>query len=397
MADKNEKKDSGAPKTVSLIAIFVMFFVSMGGTVVTPAMATLAEAFPDYDTTLINTLPQLFIVIASLIMGAFAGKKIKFRTLAILGSLLALIAGVAPAFIDNYWAILGCRAIFGLGLGFLCIMGNNLVVGNYEGDKQAAYLGYGSLFMNAGGIVLQMLGGVLADVSWQTTFYAHLLYIIALVMAFFIPETKTVLVTEKKNKVPLAKAVWAIGILMLIFNMLESPVMMNLSGLFEVRDAGGAAMAATALSIYTVAGCVGGLVFGKVFAKFSRGCLPIMYGCTFLGSAIVLLGESAAVMTVGMVLFGFGFGFCIPTFMAWVGKICVPENSTTGSSVIQAFLYLGAFLSSYWMMLVTQIFGEVVYSSLYIEIAVPLVLFIVFLIFNPYKEKKSAGVDAGSS
>lgn len=113
-----------------------------------------------------------------------------------------------------------------------------------------------------------------------------------------------------------------------------------------------------------------------------------MYLCSLLGAVLVLFGESVALMTVGMLLFGFGFGFCIPTFMAWVGRICVPENTSTGSSVIQAFLYLGAFLSSYWMMLVGGIAGETVYASLWIEIVVCLVLFIVFLVYNPFKGGK---------
>ena len=64
------------------IAILSLYFVSMGFTVVTPAMAKLAAAFPDNNFSLISTLPTLFVVFATLWAGTVAGKKVKYRTLA---------------------------------------------------------------------------------------------------------------------------------------------------------------------------------------------------------------------------------------------------------------------------------------------------------------------------
>ena len=42
--------------------------------------------------------------------------------------------------------------------------------------------------MNGGGIILQMLGGALADVNWQLVFWGHAFGLIGLFMAFFLPE-----------------------------------------------------------------------------------------------------------------------------------------------------------------------------------------------------------------
>lgn len=105
-------------------------------------------------------------------MGRYCGrKKVKYRTLALTGCIIFTVSGTLPAIVGGSFAfILVTRALVGIGLGLMAPLGNALIIGLYEGQKQAAYLGYGTLLMNGGGIVLQMLGGALADVGWKTTF-----------------------------------------------------------------------------------------------------------------------------------------------------------------------------------------------------------------------------------
>ena len=157
---------------IGTAAIMCLFLVSMGFTVVTPAMATLGAHYAGKDVTWISTLPTLFTVIATALAGSVMGKKVKYRTLAIAAGVLYLIGGCAPALFDNYAGMLVCRAILGFGLGLMAPLGNALIVGNYKGQKQASLLGYGTLFMNGGGIILQMLGGALAEMNWQLVFWA---------------------------------------------------------------------------------------------------------------------------------------------------------------------------------------------------------------------------------
>jgi MFS family permease len=97
----------------------------MGAT--TPALASLAAAFPDasYTTiTLINTLPSLTLIIGCLIMGAIAGSKIPFKTAGIFSLAVYLIFGILPAFWHNsIMAILIARALVGFGMGFIAPLG----------------------------------------------------------------------------------------------------------------------------------------------------------------------------------------------------------------------------------------------------------------------------------
>ena len=78
-------------QSISLLAIF---FTSMGVATVSPAMAKLAAQFPSNNYALISTLPTLFIVPTTLWAGAVAGKKIRYRTISLVGILLILIGGI---------------------------------------------------------------------------------------------------------------------------------------------------------------------------------------------------------------------------------------------------------------------------------------------------------------
>ena len=379
---------------IGTAAIMCLFLVSMGFTVVTPAMATLGAHFEGKDITWVSTLPTLFTVLGTALAGSVMGRKMKYRTLAICAGLLYVVGGCAPALFDNYAGMLVCRALLGFGLGLMAPLGNALIVGNYKGQKQASLLGYGTLFMNGGGIILQMLGGALADVNWQLVFWGHAFGLIGLVMAFFLPEpdvpAQTPQAAQSGKKEKMGKAVWVVAILFVVFNVLNYPIMLNISSLFVIRGAGTAAAAATSLSFYTVAGCVAGLVFVTVFKFAKRWCIALGYILCGLGALCVYVGQNAVIMTLGLILIGFGFSTIMPAFFAWVGLI-TPASTVAGAiSICMAFTNLGAFVSSFWLKFLTAVFGENIMSGIMVEIIVFLIIGVIFIIYSPFREKKTA-------
>jgi len=379
--------------TLSTAAILAMFVVQMGYTVVTPAMATLAKHFEGKDISWISTLPTLFVVLATFAAGSLMSRGVKYRTLAIVASLLYFIGGCAPALFDNYAGTLVCRAILGLGIGLINPLGNALVLGLYEGQKQASMLGFGTLFMNAGGIAFQMLGGGLAEINWNLTFWGHAFCAIGLLMAFFLPEPEKVQKTDRTTptikKEKIGSGVFLIAILFLLFNMLNFPIMMNVSILFEMREAGGATAAATALSLFTVAGCVAGFLYGAIFKVAKRWCLTLGYALAGFGAMVIFFGNSAVIMSIGLMMVGFGFSVIMPTFFAWAGLVTPPATVAVAISVILALMNFGGFLSSFWLKFLLAVFGESIHSAIIVEIIVFLATAVVFVIYNPLKEKKA--------
>ena len=377
---------------LGFLAVMSMFLISMGVTVTTPAMAIIAAQFPENNYALVSTLPTLFVVPASLVCGSILGKQLKYRICGIAGSVIFLFGGILPAFTTSWTVVLVGRAILGLGLGILSPLGNALVLGLYDGQKQAKYLGYGTLLMNAGGIVYQMLGGALAGISWQAVFYGHLFGAVGLIMAFFIPEPDVPQVEAvaegpvKKEK--MSPAVYVIAILFCVYNILNYPVMMNLSLMYEVKNAGGAAAAATSLSMFTVFGCIAGFMFGTVFSILKRFTISVGFFMCAVGAFLVYSGTTALVMTIGLCMVGFAFSLLMPAGLGLVGILTPPSTVAIGTSVVMALMNLGGFISTYWLQLVDKVMGNVLYNTILIEVVVFAVLGLIFLVYNPYPKQK---------
>jgi MFS family permease len=322
------------------------------------------------------------------------GKKIKYRTLAITASIIALIGGIAPAFFDNFELTLVCRAILGLGAGLLAPLGNALIVGLYKGQKQANLLGYGTLFMNAGGIILQILGGVLAGTGergWQLVFWGHALLIVAVVMALFLPEPPAAEVASQSGKKePMGKSVYLIALIIFLYNLLAFPIMLNMSTLFVQRNAGGPAVAATSLSLYTVAGVVAGFAFGYIFKVAKRFVISIGMALCGLGFLLVFVGETMPIMTAGLMIVGFGFSTFFPAFMAWMGMATPPSTVAMASSLILACMNLGGFVASPYNSLLMKIFGadNFILPMIAIGFVFDFVVAVIFIFATPFKEKK---------
>ena len=93
MSSYQQTKTSGTGMLATM-AMLSLTLMGLGSNAITPALATLAAQFPNQDVSFIQTVATLSMMAGSLIAGAVMGKKIKTKTLAILGSILCLIFGI---------------------------------------------------------------------------------------------------------------------------------------------------------------------------------------------------------------------------------------------------------------------------------------------------------------
>ncbi len=376
---------------IATMAVFSLAFIAMGFSIVTPAMGTLIEYWNarGVSTTnvyLISTIPTLFMVPFTVISGLIVGRKVKYRTMALLGSALFVLGGILPAIFSDSWALMVfSRALFGVGLGLFTPLGNALILGLYERKTAASYLGYGTLIMNLGGVVMQYLGGILAGVSWSTTFWAYLIGILAFVLCLFLPEPEIAPTPAGKVKEKMSPLIWITAAAFFLLNLGSYPLMMNLSTLFVVKGAGDAVVAATALSLYTVAGMVGGAIFGKVFQKISRFIVPAGFLIGALGIYLVYIGPNAVVMSTGTALMGFGLALVMPAFFAFIGLWTSDSTTALATSINLGLMNLSGFASSYYLLL----FGDgYLYNEFIGAIVIWVVLAAFFIIWNPIKHAR---------
>jgi MFS family permease len=346
----------------SVIAIMSIFFVLMGVGILTPAIQNIAEAFPDIPFTtilLISTLPSLFIVPSSIISGALAGSKVKYRTLVITGSIIFAIAGSISYAQNDFTIILVSRAIFGIGLGIIFPLGSALVLKLFDGQQRANMLGASNVVMNIGGIALQMGGALLCAISWRYTFLAHLIALLTLLLVIFLlPEPEQNITETNVPKVKMPVGVYIISFLVAFNTVLLTPMLLNMSTIIITDKLGNAANAGVVLSSFTVGGMVGGAIFGnvnKIIGRFALGVGLIIGG---IGLAIVYFAHSLMLLTIGALIIGIGAFTVIPAAMMTLGKIVPPAGFGTASGILMAFLNLGGFISPFYMSLLVSVSGR---------------------------------------
>lgn len=373
-------------RSMVTFAVMSVFFVAMGIGTITPAIQSIADAFPDvaFSTLLlVSTLPSLLIIPATLFSGAMAGTKIGYRPLLLVALILFLAGGVAPAFLNNFTTIFLSRAVFGIGIGLLSPLGNALVLGLFEGQERANMLGLGGVVMNLGGIAFQMLGGFLAAISWRYAFLAHGLAVISLlVVLFLLPEPEKVEVPAgPKATMPLA--VYVISLLFGIAMMLNYPMLVNMSTIIISGNLGTAASAGMVLSMFTVGGMVAGSIFGKLHQIVQRFTISVGLTITALGMALVYYANSLLTLTVGTTGVGIGFGLVMPAVMMILGTIVPPHAFAIASGILMAVMNAFAFLSTYYIEFIARVTGEpAIKSPIFIALCAYVAAVVIYTLAN---------------
>lgn len=382
-----KKKELGIMAAIGILSISGM---GMGSTVLTPAMNVLGEHFAGKDVSFAITLATLGCVLGSFLGGAIAGKLIPAKKLAILGNILCIILGCLPTFFDNFTLLLVDRFAFGVSLGLITPVANLLIAENYEGSAMSRMMGYTSMFMSLGGIVFQLLGGILADVSWNMTFVGHVFFLTSVILCLFIPNDE---VMSKEQQAAMKKAgandklnwpvVMLVAVILLIFQTINMSVMMMASTLYAQRGFGGATEASFALTMYTVVGAVSGLLFGRMFNSLKRLHMPLMMLLVAAGAAVILVSGSNAMCILGFSMIGFGFMSAFPGMTTWIAMANPISKVGSGTSIAIAFMNFGGFLCSFWMIAMGYDISKLIMADIIVSIVIAAVLFVA----SPFSKK----------
>lgn len=342
------------------IAIFAISFLAMGVGTTSPALASIGQAFPDVDFSmilLVATLPALFMVPFSILGGKLAGTVMKFKTLVIIGTTLFLFGGTAPYFMNSFTGILVMRAIVGVGLGIMSPIAPALIMNLFEGKIRENLMGINGIVTNIGGIVFQMLGGILCAVNWRNTFLAHLLAVVSLIIVLFmLPEPPKV---EKPGteKVKMPGMVYGWATIFLFYTVLLYPMLTGMSSLVLANNYGTAAGAGIALTMFTVGGMISGIIFGNVYHAATRFTFVLGLIIHAIGYIFLIYGNSLMLLTVGATIVGIGFGFVMPAVTMSAGMLVPPYATPFAISLVIGFMSIGGFCSGFIFAFIQKTFN----------------------------------------
>ncbi len=324
------------------------FLSVLSGAAVSPALGKIQQAFPDASPLLIQmilTLTPLFIIPFSLLSGRIS-LIFKKRHILFVGLTLYLLAGVGGGFMNNMSMLLVMRALLGVGTGLVSALSLSLIADFYHGQERSATMGLSSAFATLGGIVLTLLSGWLALLSWRYAFAAYAVSFFILIMVyFFLPEPSKPAknLDAKPGKLP--SRVFGMGLLTIFLMIVFYLIPTRIAIFIQDTGIGDAGQSGISIATMNTAGFLVGLAFGKIRSHLKSYTTLLSLLCLGGGLAALNFVQTFPAVLVALFFAGMGIGVLMPTIFLVTANLVPNELNGPALSIVNSSLYLGQFAS----------------------------------------------------
>lgn len=334
-------------------AIYAMGLIAMGNIGVAGALAVLSGHFADYSQNMVQNLvsiPCIVVIPVSLIAGKLMDVFSK-KTLGIIGSLLFLIGGFLPYFMNSLPAILVMRGVMGAGVGLIQSVANACVSTYFEGAEREKTQGNLQSAQMLGAIVLLFSGGWLAGKQWNLVFLVHLLSIIPIICVLaMLPNDKPQKAAKSsaeagsKAKLNAASFGWAFVMFVGFLSIQVYSVFLS----YLMADKGfPASLGGLGVSMFAWGGFVSGLFFGKYVAVTKQFSLPISFVLFGLMNIAIAFSPNVVLMFIAALIFGMMLSFIMSDLVVKSATCVSPAASAMSISLAMCLQNFGQFLCPY--------------------------------------------------
>lgn len=385
-------KTKGEKNLLLYIAVLSVFAFGNCMGAIDGALSKIAAALSVEHTVAlyVGSIPALTSMFSGLFLGIVAGKKLPYKITAVCCAALMIVAGVVPFMATSFAMILVTRCFFGLGLGGMMSLQNPIATKLIPVEKRALILGVGTCTAFTFQCILQLVGGILADIRWNLVFFTHLILIIPLlVLIFRLPRIELDPPENKqgdKAKLPVNAILMCLVIGVVTLNL--APLLFG-SAFYVAAISDSATVAAVIAMLFSIGCMIGGLIYPTLYKWMRSKCFTIFLVIGAIGLVISASASTIPVLAVGFFVGGISFSSMQAALMMLLGLICPPERVGFASALMMVFVNLGGFLCSSWEMVIGIVTGDSLYMPLYIGAVIFVILAVILFVKSPYpKEEK---------
>ena len=324
------------------------FLSLLSGAAISPALGKIQQAFPDADSLLIQltlTLTPLFIIPFSLLTGRIS-IILRKRHILFVGLTIYFLAGVGGGLMNNITMLLVMRALLGIGTGLVSALSLSLIADFYQGEERSTTMGLSSAVATLGGIILILLSGWLALISWRYTFAVYLVSFIVLIMVFFFlpePRKSEQNSNAKPSKLPLS--IYGMGFLTILLMIVFYLIPTRIAIFIQETGIGDSGQSGISIATLNTAAFIVGLMFGKIRNRLKS--ISTLLAMLLLGSGLVALNfvQTLPAILISLFIAGMGIGTLMPTIFLVTANLVPNELNGPALSIVNSSLYLGQFVS----------------------------------------------------
>ena len=354
------KNGDSMKRILNYTAILAVCFFAGAGNYRNAAINTFQQAFPEISQAtimLVSTLPCFISVPVMLLAGRLVGRKVSYRALSILGTVLIIVGGVLPFFITSSWIfILVCRAVLGIGAGCYGVR-NSFIIRSVPPRQLITFTGYSTVALTIGGSASGPVVGALATRGWNYAFLYDLFPVLILLLVLIglrepdpLPEQTEAAPETPRGDGKLSWKIYFYAVVQLLcIGTLYPMTVSGVSIFFDAYGLGSPAVAGTIMSLFPLSGVVGNLFLNGIMRLFRRFTIPAMTFLVIAAAVLCLSFRTMPAVIVSYTLAGFGYHVIIGVLQVYNGLEAPPEKLAVGSTIILACKSVGIFLSSYFI------------------------------------------------
>ena len=383
-----------------LLAILVVAFIQMPGLALTPGINQIRQvAFSEYSLGAVQTalaVSALAQPVAAFGAALLINRRLVTKKVVILLGLVLLAITGGLAFVANteFWHLIMLSILLGASTGFFMSNMFGLISDNFDTAERQAIMGWQTSIINAGGIMMSLMGGLLAGYIWYGGYSMLLVGLPAAVLvAFMVPNYKapatdgtgesvastinsadaagnrdavdaagtmgaiddasTVSTTDgissagnKKARSGLDPRIYYYCAAACLFFMTYSVCGSNLST--HISGLGNTGTAGIAVAFQMGGGVVSGLFFGKLSKKIGDYSLSVALGLVFVGYMLLSLFPSSLALVFGSVfIVGMALSIMLPRCIFMVSTLAVDKSTSATATALISVVSpsAGGFLS----------------------------------------------------
>lgn len=351
----------GAKVQIAALCVIIMQYVQ---SFVTPALSAVMKSYAGagIDTVMIQQIqgiPSLMAIFGAILVGILERymKKKHILIIAMILMFCGSLAAFVPETVAGFWVLLGTRVVLGLGRGMIFPMASSFIADLFTGRTRDRLMSYKTAVGGLSGAVFQIIGGMLAVLSWRYAFIGMLMAVpIALMIIFWLkePQVKPAGTTESGEKGNPLKSInaasWFIIVLAGAWNIVQFTYFTNISLAIAGVGLGDTSVAGSISSLQTICCAVGAICYGS-FIKGHLGGWDLLISCMLeiIGFFILTHFISLPGYIIGTIFHGIGFGIYNPALILQIVKVLPREGATLGLSLLAGSQNLFQFFSAYVM------------------------------------------------
>jgi predicted MFS family arabinose efflux permease len=344
----------------------------MGITVLTPIVHLLLEQFkdvPNHEYLVIGgilTMPAIWVLLFSPVAGWLADRFGR-RNLLLISMVIYAFVGMAPAFLNNLYAIILTRAGVGICESIVLTVSTTMISDSFRGHARERWLASQTAVASLSAVGIVYLGGQLgAAYGWRGPFY---LYVYSLLVAagvyLFVREPSSDRdddamsvrsAEDRYTRFPWARISGICLLTLLASISFYAVITKNAEALVAlgVRDP-------AQIGRFTMLASIGVPVGTFIYWGVSR--LPIgwllLLDFTLIGVGFVLMGRATDpnAYAWGSFVNQIGCGIVLPTMLVWATQGLAYSIRGRGTGMWQAAFAIGQFLSGMVITLLSKQLG----------------------------------------